>query len=422
MAGSFNSILTEEESKCIAVYIDEFKKVPPTVAEAKEKALDKIDSLNIDINEIFSYELASDFLEFNKKFVNLLDNKAGKIMKLESLKAEGERSIVPDRWYLGRFDEIKYGYRSAVTKKKGYKESATVDSAGFANDLGGVYGIFRDDTLSYYATFINELYHSDLKRTIEDLAGKYILMKAGKDMITNNIFVKAFYVIDELKSGIFRKMPESLRKKYRDRFNEFRLDFSDTISVSDVGKCDSLRKEIIDCTACPNRQQCSAPVPFSPGYTNAVIIGEAPGRDEDESGKPFIGDAGRLLWKCLKEINDGLFRDMFHITNIQKCRPKDNKINDTKSAFACANRWLTKEFELTKPRLILSLGRTCLNYFKPTSKEGIIAMNGKVEFSEKLGAWIVYCIHPASLLYDDSRTPAFMESLEKFINIFGNLS
>lgn len=133
---------------------------------------------------------------------------------------------------------------------------------------------------------------------------------------------------------------------------------------------------------------------FGSGNPNAdiLIIGEAPGADEDSQGLPFVGAAGKLLTKILEAIN--LSRDEVYIANIIKCRPPENR-RPEKDEIAQCEPYLQKQIELIKPAFILALGLTAVNtLFKKNHQMQDI--RGKV--MNYHGVSLLATYHPAALL------------------------
>ena len=131
-----------------------------------------------------------------------------------------------------------------------------------------------------------------------------------------------------------------------------------------------------------------------------MLIGEAPGRDEDIEGKPFVGRAGQLLDKMLAAI--GLTEAHVHITNIVYWRPPGNRTPTPQEALAC-RPFLERQMALVKPKLIVALGGAAAKEVLG-AQEGIMRLRGKWREVEVSGARIpaLATLHPAYLL----RTPA----------------
>jgi len=107
-----------------------------------------------------------------------------------------------------------------------------------------------------------------------------------------------------------------------------------------------------------------------------LIIGEAPGKDEVEIGRPFVGKAGKLLRGTLNKYGYGDTNSC--ITNILPCRPENNKFpKDKELVNYCVNNWLSEEIHITNPQFILLIGSTPLYYL--TGKKGITSYRGKLQ-------------------------------------------
>ena len=147
------------------------------------------------------------------------------------------------------------------------------------------------------------------------------------------------------------------------------------------------------CTACRLRAGCTQTV-FGVGNRQAewLVIGEAPGADEDRQGEPFVGRAGQLLNSMLAAI--GLKREAVYIANIVKCRPPENRNPAPDEAAAC-QPFLDRQIALIRPKLILALGRVAAQNLLQTSAP-IGQLRGCVH--ELRGIPVVVTYHPAYLL------------------------
>jgi uracil-DNA glycosylase family 4 len=125
----------------------------------------------------------------------------------------------------------------------------------------------------------------------------------------------------------------------------------------------NLYNQLKDCTSCEIRKGCTQVVPAIGNKEKPIlmIIGEAPGQDEDVQGEPFVGKAGQLLREVLRETNI-LNRTNSLITNCLKCRPPKNKFPTGDIPSICFSRWLLKEIELAQPKRLLLLGSQALWY------------------------------------------------------------
>jgi len=124
-----------------------------------------------------------------------------------------------------------------------------------------------------------------------------------------------------------------------------------------------------------------------------VLIGEAPGRSEDNLGKPFIGKAGNILDCVLNE--SGINRSQVYVTNIVKCRPPANRIPRVKEVTTCRT-YLNREIALLKPKIIGLLGRTA--YSTLIGGDGFSSDRGRI--LRKNGLTYLVTFHPAAAIYN----------------------
>ncbi len=142
-----------------------------------------------------------------------------------------------------------------------------------------------------------------------------------------------------------------------------------------------------------------------------VFIGEAPGRNEDKLGRPFVGAAGKFLEEMLSEFN--LKREDIYITNIVKYRPPNNRDPLPEEKSAC-REWLLEELKTISPRVIVFLGRHAMNNFFPELQ--ISAAHGKLLVKSFTGISTKYFFplyHPAAALYDGSMRGTLIEDFKK---------
>src|SRR5438105_12523903 len=120
-------------------------------------------------------------------------------------------------------------------------------------------------------------------------------------------------------------------------------------------RLDDLAKRIRICVKCPLHESRTRAVPGEGKITaRAMIIGEAPGKQEDQSGRPFVGNAGRYLDHVLE--GTPFTRADFFITNTVKCRPPSNRTPKTPEMETCTSLYLFEQIKLLNPKLILLLG------------------------------------------------------------------
>jgi uracil-DNA glycosylase family 4 len=161
-------------------------------------------------------------------------------------------------------------------------------------------------------------------------------------------------------------------------------------------KIELIKKEILQCTKCELAKSRNNVI-FGEGNTDAgiFIIGEAPGRDEDIQGRPFVGRSGQLLDKILAACGFNRTDHVF-ISNIVKCRPPDNRVPTSQEAAACMP-WLLKQIELVNPRILILLGATALKYIAGNERRITRDRGNWLNWQGRL-AMPVY--HPSALLRD----------------------
>ncbi len=154
-----------------------------------------------------------------------------------------------------------------------------------------------------------------------------------------------------------------------------------------------LEQAVSSCTKCELHTSRTQTV-FGVGNKSAdlLIIGEAPGRDEDLQGEPFVGRAGQLLNAMLAAI--GFQREQVYIANILKCRPPNNRDPKPEEVGAC-NTWLQQQIELIQPDVILALGRIAAHKLLNTD-QSLGALRGKQH--NYAGIPLIVSYHPAYLL------------------------
>jgi uracil-DNA glycosylase family 4 len=137
-------------------------------------------------------------------------------------------------------------------------------------------------------------------------------------------------------------------------------------------------------------ESCSAPVPGEgPADAEVMLVGEAPGRSEDQAGRPFCGKAGRLLDELLESV--GLRRGEVYVTNVVKARPPSNRDPTPDEVFHCWP-WLKREAEVVRPRVIMPLGRFALHCFLP----GVPLSQAHGRPARRLGWTYLPLYHPAA--------------------------
>jgi DNA polymerase len=155
---------------------------------------------------------------------------------------------------------------------------------------------------------------------------------------------------------------------------------------------DHMHRRIRRCTACPLHRSRTHAVPGEGDCAARVMfVGEAPGAQEDEVGRPFVGPSGRFLDELLAEYN--LRRDAIFITSSVKCRPPGNRPPHAEELAICKQRWLVPQIELINPRVIVLLGAVAVRQVLGWTGE-LRDLHGR---TEQLGGRIcAITYHPAA--------------------------
>ena len=177
----------------------------------------------------------------------------------------------------------------------------------------------------------------------------------------------------------------------------------------------TLRNQVARCTQCALHQGRTQTV-FGVGDVNAdwMIIGEAPGKEEDRQGEPFVGRAGQLLNAMLEAL--GLQRQQVFIANILKCRPPDNRDPRPEEVAACGT-YLQQQIDLIKPKIILDLGTVAApNLIQVDTPIG--RMPGPPYESPAPRVPIVVTYHPAYLLRSPREKAKSWQDLQLAMRIY----
>jgi uracil-DNA glycosylase family 4 len=183
----------------------------------------------------------------------------------------------------------------------------------------------------------------------------------------------------------------------------------DELSLGHPGETfEDIREDIGECVRCPLHEGRTKIV-HTEGNQKArlMFVGEAPGADEDASGRPFVGRAGQLLNKIIEAI--GLKREEILIGNVNRCRPPANRTPTTEEARTC-KPFLLREINIARPDVIVVLGNTAMKNLLDT-KEGITRLRG--EFQDYRGIKVMPTFHPAYLLRDPSKKREVWADMKK---------
>jgi len=171
---------------------------------------------------------------------------------------------------------------------------------------------------------------------------------------------------------------------------------ADLFATDPIQRAASLQDIATLIAACQKCKLCSSRTNTVPGEGPAtaklVVVGEGPGRTEDETGRPFVGRAGELLTKILEAIQ--LPRDQVFICNVVKCRPPENRLPQYDEIAACMP-FLYRQIEFVKPKVILAMGGTAAQSLLNT-KQSLGALRNHVHRFRGIPLVVTY--HPAALL------------------------
>ncbi|MDW8128339.1 MAG: type-4 uracil-DNA glycosylase [Archaeoglobaceae archaeon] len=194
----------------------------------------------------------------------------------------------------------------------------------------------------------------------------------------------------------------------------------DGLQMINMETLEDIKKEILNCKKC---QLHLTKTKYVPGVGNKeariVFVGEAPGREEDLKGEPFVGSAGKLLTELLSSI--GLKRDDIYICNVLKCRPPNNRDPLPEEVKVCGD-YLIRQLNVLKPDLIVCLGRHSASFIFDLFAipfTSISRVCGKVFEAEKWNkkVKILPLYHPAAVLY----RPQLREDYERQFKSLGEI-
>lgn len=174
-----------------------------------------------------------------------------------------------------------------------------------------------------------------------------------------------------------------------------------------VAELQQLDEEVRVCTRCDLHLTAKRGVPGE-GRVDATImlVGEAPGRTEDTTGRPFVGAAGRFLDELLGLA--GLRREDVYITNVVKHRPPENRDPTAVEIEACLP-YLFRQVEIIQPRLIVTLGRFALQTFFPDAR----MMRDHGQLRQRQGRYFFPILHPAAALHQERNRPLLIEDMKQ---------
>ena len=181
-------------------------------------------------------------------------------------------------------------------------------------------------------------------------------------------------------------------------------------------KLQEIKQQVIECTKCELSKTRNNSVAGKGNFKSEVIfVGEAPGKNEDLKGEPFIGIAGKKLSMALESA--GITRDEVYITNIVKCRPPNNRVPTTNERETCKD-YLKKEIEIIKPKIICILGNTAFGSLLD-GKE-ITKYRGKIVRKDNQLYFLT--VHPAATIYNQKLIDVLKKDIEKLFKLIKELN
>ncbi len=178
---------------------------------------------------------------------------------------------------------------------------------------------------------------------------------------------------------------------------------------------DTLRLQVISCTKCNLSKSRTNAVPGKGNYNAEIMFrGEAPGRNEDLKGEPFVGTAGKILSEALEYA--GLSRDDVFITNVVKCRPPNNRVPLEEERNSC-QQYLIGELDIIKPKIICILGNTA--YGSILGGDSITKNRGKI--IKKNDQLYFLTIHPAAIIYTPGLKQVLKDDIKTLVETLGKI-
>ena len=182
-----------------------------------------------------------------------------------------------------------------------------------------------------------------------------------------------------------------------------------------MNNLEKIRKKVIECTKCELCQTRTNSVPGKGNFQSDVIfVGEAPGRNEDKYGEPFVGAAGKKLSAALEDA--GMSRDQVYITNVVKCRPPNNRVPNSDERNTC-QEYLREEISIIKPKMICILGNTAFNSILGGSE--ITKYRGKVVRKDNQMYFLT--VHPAATIYNQELINVLNGDIKKLFDLITEL-
>lgn len=384
-----DAIMEEREKGEFDGYADFERRVDKRKCNAKVRRLladCKAFSMTTECEHLSEAELEQLSVLFNFRLSNDPQYKFRKVMaRLREFFAIDDLKSVADHG--GTSKDLHFYFGEIERLVIGYRENLASDSKG---SMGGVYCYLKDDTDFLMHIFTTPLYKRR-KEEIEHCQNQWLLSLANFPHKDTAIQGQDCWFGDEILAGELNGLGLEMATKPK-KFSK------------------DLIREMEKCKLCSLRRQASQVVLPSQGDANIMIVGEAPGRQEDRQGIGFIGDSGELLWRALAEY--GMDRSYFHITNTCKCWPSETRTPKKPEIKTC-RKWLLEEAQTVQPFLILGLGNQA-RFSMVGEESGITEACGKTQWSDEWNCWICWCVHPAMVLRSPDNKELFDIGIDNF--------
>jgi DNA polymerase len=178
-----------------------------------------------------------------------------------------------------------------------------------------------------------------------------------------------------------------------------------------------LRDAVQNCIQCDLHRSCVGPVPGGGlNVSPVMLVGEAPGAEEDEEGVPFVGDSGKLLTLLLEQV--GLSRSGLYITNAAKCRPPHNRQPEQRELAACRHH-LINEIRWVRPKIIVTLGNPAMWTLRRNYDLKITQERGKwrtMPVTKQHTCQVIHTFHPSFVLRKDGNEKEFRAAADYLYN------
>lgn len=255
-----------------------------------------------------------------------------------------------------------------------------------------------------------------MKKSVDEIKKQLIeALKDQQEIFGDDLFEKiSIEIKDKPKKELAVKFVDEVVKENNEEYQLSGLTLEEFQKAKNLVELNSM---ISSCQLCSLGKTRNKFV-FGVGNPNAdaMLIGEAPGADEDQQGEPFVGRAGKLLNDILKAIN--FTREEVYIANILKCRPPGNRDPLPIEMETCMP-YLLKQIELIKPKVILCLGRIAANGL--LNKKLTLSALRETTY-DFYGIKVVVTYHPAALLRNPNWKRGCWEDVKKFRKIYDELT